>query len=151
MAFLGALALGTTAMVKPSLAASFRRSWPRGAGRTSPARPTSPKARNPLGRARPRRLEVMDSMTARSAAGSLMRTPPTALTNTSWSAQATPAWRLSTADRKSTRLNSSHLVISYAVFCLKKKITHLAAFVHCVRQRLLSKHILHPRHRRHTD
>src|SRR5256885_13148145 len=28
-----------------------------------------------------------------------------------------PAWR----DRKSTRLNSSHLVISYAVFCLKKK------------------------------
>src|SRR5256885_11700951 len=29
-------------------------------------------------------------------------------------------WR----DRKSTRLNSSHLVISYAVFCLKKKIQH---------------------------
>src|SRR5256885_11247686 len=27
----------------------------------------------------------------------------------------------STKDRKSTRLNSSHLVISYAVFCLKKK------------------------------
>src|ERR1022692_3133141 len=26
-------------------------------------------------------------------------------------------------DRKSTRLNSSHLVISYAVFCLKKKNT----------------------------
>src|SRR5256885_10783362 len=26
-----------------------------------------------------------------------------------------------TQDRKSTRLNSSHLVISYAVFCLKKK------------------------------
>src|SRR5205807_8396968 len=26
-----------------------------------------------------------------------------------------------TLDRKSTRLNSSHLVISYAVFCLKKK------------------------------
>src|SRR5438132_6519155 len=26
-------------------------------------------------------------------------------------------------DRKSTRLNSSHTVISYAVFCLKKKIT----------------------------
>src|SRR5256885_12573078 len=29
-----------------------------------------------------------------------------------------------TPDRKSTRLNSSHLVISYAVFCLKKKIIH---------------------------
>src|SRR5256885_12867290 len=28
---------------------------------------------------------------------------------------------LRTPDRKSTRLNSSHLVISYAVFCLKKK------------------------------
>src|SRR5256885_10950668 len=28
---------------------------------------------------------------------------------------------LKTLDRKSTRLNSSHLVISYAVFCLKKK------------------------------
>src|SRR5256885_16271172 len=28
-----------------------------------------------------------------------------------------------TSDRKSTRLNSSHLVISYAVFCLKKKKT----------------------------
>src|SRR5256885_10380193 len=27
-------------------------------------------------------------------------------------------------DRKSTRLNSSHLVISYAVFCLKKKRTN---------------------------
>src|SRR5256885_9885788 len=29
------------------------------------------------------------------------------------------------ADRKSTRLNSSHLVISYAVFCLKKKKRHI--------------------------
>src|SRR3989454_5306791 len=31
------------------------------------------------------------------------------------------------ADRKSTRLNSSHLVISYAVFCLKKKKTSTPA------------------------
>src|SRR5690625_5508431 len=29
------------------------------------------------------------------------------------------------ADRKSTRLNSSHVAISYAVFCLKKKIKYL--------------------------
>src|SRR2546426_3682220 len=29
--------------------------------------------------------------------------------------------RVHPLDRKSTRLNSSHLVISYAVFCLKKK------------------------------
>src|SRR5438034_3259541 len=28
-------------------------------------------------------------------------------------------WSILTADRKSTRLNSSHTVISYAVFCLK--------------------------------
>src|SRR5256885_11131665 len=30
-------------------------------------------------------------------------------------------WAGNLLDRKSTRLNSSHLVISYAVFCLKKK------------------------------
>src|SRR4051812_49984493 len=29
--------------------------------------------------------------------------------------------RLASSDRKSTRLNSSHMSISYAVFCLKKK------------------------------
>src|SRR2546426_9018071 len=32
-----------------------------------------------------------------------------------------PHRQSSVGDRKSTRLNSSHLVISYAVFCLKKK------------------------------
>src|SRR5256885_8757947 len=32
-------------------------------------------------------------------------------------------------DRKSTRLNSSHLVISYAVFCLKKKMHDMDAVV----------------------
>src|SRR5258708_8578674 len=32
--------------------------------------------------------------------------------------------RLREADRKSTRLNSSHQIISYAVFCLKKKKKH---------------------------
>src|SRR2546426_7817678 len=32
-----------------------------------------------------------------------------------------PSGRGDREDRKSTRLNSSHLVISYAVFCLKKK------------------------------
>src|SRR5689334_24475723 len=36
-----------------------------------------------------------------------------------------PAWQLlSSLDRKSTRLNSSHSSISYAVFCLKKKKKH---------------------------
>src|SRR2546430_8164790 len=38
-----------------------------------------------------------------------------------------------TADRKSTRLNSSHSQISYAVFCLKKNkenLTHIIMFTH---------------------
>src|SRR5207249_9817636 len=34
------------------------------------------------------------------------------------------ARRRQTVDRKSTRLNSSHVSISYAVFCLKKKKNH---------------------------
>src|SRR5690606_19253643 len=40
------------------------------------------------------------------------------------------------ADRKSTRLNSSHVKISYAVFCWKKKISALAH--HKVIQKLAS-------------
>src|SRR3989442_5838483 len=36
-------------------------------------------------------------------------------------ARAAPRHRPPRADRKSTRLNSSHVRISYAVFCLKKK------------------------------
>src|SRR5260221_3624645 len=35
--------------------------------------------------------------------------------------QADRPWQRPRADRKSTRLNSSHTVISYAVFCLKTK------------------------------
>src|SRR5256885_3228688 len=45
-------------------------------------------------------------------------------------------------DRKSTRLNSSHLVISYAVFCLKKKkINHKMLHPH---NKLLALQILLP-------
>src|SRR5258707_2526641 len=36
-----------------------------------------------------------------------------------------PARQPVEVDRKSTRLNSSHANISYAVFCLKKKTTHI--------------------------
>src|SRR5437867_8120814 len=36
-------------------------------------------------------------------------------------------------DRKSTRLNSSHRTISYAVFCLKKKTTKNSSRSHSVR------------------
>src|SRR5256885_14264837 len=43
------------------------------------------------------------------------------------------------SDRKSTRLNSSHLVISYAVFCLKKKrMSLLRLFPVCLTFRLVS-------------
>src|SRR5690606_41823693 len=35
------------------------------------------------------------------------------------------------ADRKSTRLNSSHVKISYAVFCLKKKKVKTKELKHC--------------------
>src|SRR5256885_5940042 len=45
------------------------------------------------------------------------RAPRTTILSVDMPEAAAPASR----DRKSTRLNSSHLVISYAVFCLKKK------------------------------
>src|SRR5256885_9405953 len=38
-----------------------------------------------------------------------------------WAVHAPYVAAINELDRKSTRLNSSHLVISYAVFCLKKK------------------------------
>src|SRR2546430_8661336 len=55
------------------------------------------------------------------AAGSLqiLITPPDALPNSADDEpRSTSMW---SADRKSTRLNSSHSQISYAVFCLEKK------------------------------
>src|SRR5438045_6925839 len=44
-----------------------------------------------------------------------------ALPNFIWIAEAYSDSEWALQDRKSTRLNSSHLGISYAVFCLKKK------------------------------
>src|SRR5256885_8483202 len=52
------------------------------------------------------------------------------------------------ADRKSTRLNSSHLVISYAVFCLKKKKNTAEEYVAIVR--LVGTHIPVPQTRVHV-
>src|SRR5256885_12567865 len=63
--------------------------------------PPWPAARNPLDTIR----AVSDAMLSNPPAGDWL------------------TWR---RDRKSTRLNSSHLVISYAVFCLKKKKKHYA-------------------------
>src|SRR3712207_7628572 len=44
-------------------------------------------------------------------------------------APARPLRGQARADRKSTRLNSSHANISYAVFCLKKKKTHHTDYI----------------------
>src|SRR3712207_7387129 len=53
----------------------------------------------------------------REAPGTRPRTPAMALGLTDH------RWTVAELDRKSTRLNSSHANISYAVFCLKKKKT----------------------------
>src|SRR2546422_4476765 len=47
-------------------------------------------------------------------------------------------WQLAGVDRKSTRLNSSHGYISYAVFCLKKKKKTTRNNVHIQRWQQLS-------------
>src|SRR5258708_24672909 len=49
------------------------------------------------------------------------------------SLQVTRPYGVAKRDRKSTRLNSSHQIISYAVFCLKKK-KHSLARAHIYRQ-----------------
>src|SRR6266508_3734776 len=56
--------------------------------------------------------------------GPLARTPRRGLGYVEWVLINDPdraGTALALADRKSTRLNSSHVAISYAVFCLKKK------------------------------
>src|SRR6185312_16599408 len=57
--------------------------------------------------------------------------------------EPTGARRPTQQDRKSTRLNSSHDQISYAVFCLNKKTTHyfLLTMLELLEQRLL-EHLL---------
>src|SRR2546429_153019 len=49
-------------------------------------------------------------------------------------------------DRKSTRLNSSHGYISYAVFCLKKKKKKKNYIILCLIVRVFSPHIPQPAH-----
>src|SRR3989442_9713404 len=59
---------------------------------------------------------IVGTITDRS--GALVSGAAVAAVNMQTNATAAPDTR---ADRKSTRLNSSHVRISYAVFCLKKK------------------------------
>src|SRR5947208_10743961 len=57
-----------------------------------------------------------------------------------------------TRDRKSTRLNSSHQIISYAVFCLKKKTTQNVKSEAPTETRSLTRTPIPPlRGRTHTD
>src|SRR5437870_11300090 len=53
-------------------------------------------------------------------------------------ARRSPPPPSSSPDRKSTRLNSSHVAISYAVFCLKKKKLNDS-----VRTNILTPHVCH--------
>src|SRR5690349_22070235 len=46
-------------------------------------------------------------------------------------------WLVALTDRKSTRLNSSHVEISYAVFCLKKKKKKIKKKTH------IMSHVIH--------
>src|SRR3989337_3582592 len=55
-------------------------------------------------------------------------------------------WHVKTLDRKSTRLNSSHGSISYAVFCLNKKQTTQAIHLQYRTRQELLKLQPHPRH-----
>src|SRR5258708_29515199 len=51
----------------------------------------------------------------------LFRSPQLGASRISENTMPTDCVQSGSADRKSTRLNSSHQIISYAVFCLKKK------------------------------
>src|SRR2546430_11967422 len=61
--------------------------------------------------------------------------------------ERTPALRRRTRDRKSTRLNSSHSQISYAVFCLKKKKKKYTNNQHDKP----SRQLIVPAHTEHSD
>src|SRR6266496_6381626 len=63
--------------------------------------------------------------------------PSTACRALRRSQPSTPSPCLETRDRKSTRLNSSHVEISYAVFCLKKKPTGVG----CAAGLLITRHV----------
>src|ERR1039457_2441544 len=75
---------------------------------------------------------------------------------TEWTKSMPPICRRRMAhwlDRKSTRLNSSHLVISYAVFCLKKKQTQQTTQTEHISTSLQLERLVSHRHdsASHTD
>src|SRR2546426_12261428 len=84
------------------------------------AHPTDAEAWRELGRERTRAGLPAEAAQALERAQALAPDGATARRLAVAQAAAAPALAPQ-VDRKSTRLNSSHLVISYAVFCLKKK------------------------------
>src|SRR5437868_13119360 len=72
----------------------------------------------PISRA-PASTAVLYTVSKKPRSARVPSTPKNA-TVTPWSAANDTAYTIR-SDRKSTRLNSSHVSISYAVFCLKKK------------------------------
>src|SRR5262245_63867988 len=85
----------------------------------SPSRPTSARPRPKIGRtigpfAFSRSSSLSSSVRTKTASSGFVRSRRTTLNET--------------LDRKSTRLNSSHLGISYAVFCLKKKKQNIKTY-----------------------
>src|SRR5690606_40221535 len=77
--------------------------------------PPPPRAR--LSRSRPPFHPVVGTDTVPVRVSSIRRSSPGPA---GWRRPGEESWP-TRADRKSTRLNSSHVKISYAVFCLKKK------------------------------
>src|SRR2546427_8506427 len=68
------------------------------------------------------RYEIVESLAPRARCRALV---------VSWHQPCTPTHQSLPRDRKSTRLNSSHSQISYAVFCLKKKNKTDGSFAAC--------------------
>src|SRR5688500_1660925 len=91
-----------------------------GPPRRTQARACESPRRGDLTSGRPRQTPELQASRMRAARTAALRalSTPTQATGTPGGIWAIES---SASDRKSTRLNSSHLVISYAVFCLKKK------------------------------
>src|SRR5215208_8148255 len=72
-------------------------------------------------------LSLHDALPISASNGSRLGAPRSGRSS-SRSRRGTGGRRARCGDRKSTRLNSSHVAISYAVFCLKKKTQILECF-----------------------
>src|SRR6266496_3315937 len=107
------LACPPDAVISASVGSSPSRRPSLGERRRSPQTTAAPSAARRLAIARPRPLEAPETI-----ATSPSRRPHPRMPGSGVDIDVQLAER---RDRKSTRLNSSHVEISYAVFCLKKK------------------------------